>query len=142
MYRFDAAKRYWLQFQFFEHVTRFPLESTLSAETTDLTINRLRVHYFFSVGYDLYLMLKHTFINIRITDGDSWDHPVLTGKSLCLQDFLSNPDRVKTIVTEKCVYLFSEDFTQQATLHVHRMIAQPVDNHRTDGRRRAGSLNV
>eukprot|EP00826_Nyctotherus_ovalis_P036910 TRINITY_DN3319_c0_g1_i1.p1 TRINITY_DN3319_c0_g1~~TRINITY_DN3319_c0_g1_i1.p1 ORF type:complete len:176 (-),score=26.72 TRINITY_DN3319_c0_g1_i1:559-1086(-) len=107
-------KEYYLQFKLFEHITKFPF----TCSGTVLNINRLRVHYFFSGSKDIDKALDNLLIDIRITEGESWEKALFKGRSLPLQYFTSKYCRIESPLMGRCVSLFSGDISQHVSLQV------------------------
>ena len=122
-----SEKECYLQFRFFDHITKFPIDILKELNNRrnfrnygegNVPLNMLRVHYFFSLGKDVNAMLKDMIIDIRITEGDSWDKVLFSGKSLSLHDFVSDYCSLQTIILPKCVSLFTPDIGQHMSLQV------------------------
>ena len=108
-------KEYYLQFKLFDHITKFPF---IYSSKSNFSLKKLRVHYFFSLTKDINSTLKNMIIDIRITDGESWDQPILSGKSMSLHEFITNYCSFETILLPKSISLFSFDVEDHVTLQV------------------------
>ena len=124
-------KECYLQFRYFDHITKFPIPTDQSNRKKsckgNVQLNMLRVHYFFSVGKDVNSMLKDMVIDIRITEGDSWDRLMFSGRSLSLHDFISDYCPLQTVLLPKCVSLFSPDVAQHLPLQVANIASNRID---------------
>ncbi len=122
-------REYYLQFRFFEHITKFPLDVAPGSprrRLLHLPLDFIRVHYFFSVSKDINATLKDLIVDLRITEGESWDRVLFSGKSLSLHDFISDYCSLESILLPKCVSLFSPDVSRYVTLQVClRFIFEP-----------------
>ena len=57
------------------------LDSMIENNDVNVTVNRLRVHYFFStLESHIEDFLSNTQITIRLTDGDNWNKCIAEGK--------------------------------------------------------------
>lgn len=106
-------KDYYIQFRYYNYITKLKMslktEPTRYPEGNKYFLNKMRVHYFFSTSKDVDQMLKTTQVEIRITEGESWEKAIFAGKSQSLAEFISEYCPFKTILLPKCVYLFSPD---------------------------------
>eukprot|EP00826_Nyctotherus_ovalis_P018211 TRINITY_DN15430_c0_g1_i3.p1 TRINITY_DN15430_c0_g1~~TRINITY_DN15430_c0_g1_i3.p1 ORF type:complete len:134 (-),score=14.14 TRINITY_DN15430_c0_g1_i3:133-534(-) len=129
MQRIDAEnllvkdKEYYIQFKFFEHVTKFLF--VYSESRKNFALKKLRVHYFFSLSKDINATLKNLLVDIRITESQHWDSVVFGGKSIYLRDFMTEYCSFKTILLPKAVSLFSSELTHHLALQVN-----PYSNNR------------
>jgi len=82
----------------------------------NLKLNKLRVHYFFSLTKDINTILKDLSIDIRITDTE--DRLIFTGRSMPLHKFVADHRSFNTIVLPKSISLFSSDINEHITLQV------------------------
>eukprot|EP00826_Nyctotherus_ovalis_P054362 TRINITY_DN7114_c0_g3_i12.p1 TRINITY_DN7114_c0_g3~~TRINITY_DN7114_c0_g3_i12.p1 ORF type:complete len:379 (+),score=45.16 TRINITY_DN7114_c0_g3_i12:1316-2452(+) len=106
-------RSYWLQFKLFEHTTRFPF--TYSS-APNCPLNKLRTHHFFSLSKDINSTLEALAIDIRITEGEQWEHAVFAGKSMSLREFASDFCSFEIILLPRSVSLFSGDVNSHVTL--------------------------
>jgi hypothetical protein len=111
-------KECYLQFHFFDSYTKYRMSIKLDSEGSKQSINKMRVHYFFSQTRNVDLMLKDTKVDIRITEGERWENCLFLGKSQSLHEFISDYCPFKTIMIPKCVYLFSPETSKHIILQV------------------------
>lgn len=89
------------------------------------SINRLRVHYFFSMTKGIDSALKELMVDIRITETESWERSALAGKSVSLHEFAVQFSPLETALFAKAVSLFSPCFSKHVALHV--LLSHPID---------------
>lgn len=137
----NEGTEYYLQFKLFEHITKFKF---VINEGINPRINTLRVHYFFSPNKHINDTLKDMLVDVRITDGDSWDKPIFSGKSMSLHDFTSDYCSFETILLPKIISLFSNDVKQHIPLQVYFFLYKMIfiDCSRINMRWRIGCENV
>jgi hypothetical protein len=104
-------------------------------------VNRLRVHFFFSTTRDLAHLLQNTMIEFRITDGDSWDRVLTSGKSLSLREFVADYATFNTSILPKSVYVFTPGTLQHTTLEAP-LFFHPLDTRRAHLRQSHGCHQI
>jgi hypothetical protein len=109
-----TSKNYYIQFKLFEHITKFPFTYNVN----EGSINKLRVHYFFSITKGLDGALKDLMVDIRITETESWERLILVGKSMSLSEFVVRYSPLETTLIAKAVSLFTLNMTKHVTLKV------------------------
>ena len=114
-------KKVFLQFKFMRHLTQHELRKPdeTNCDSTMLPINFMRVHHFFSSTNDIDEMLKKTLVEIKLTEGASFDHAIFSGKSLLFSDFFPTYLSCNTLLLRKSIYLFSSNRLYNVALKVH-----------------------
>jgi len=57
-------------------------------------------------------------IDVRITETENWERPILAGKSMSLGEFMVKYSPLETTLISKAVSLFTFNFAEHVTLQV------------------------